>query len=121
MQSLPTTDRNQLGLSAQHRPQQAQQAAPACRAAIELKIPPSPLKVHIPFFFYHFNNNKAGWPNGKALDYESRDCRFDPCVGQLAAYHCSINSDTILLLSFGMLLVVFLIFWGLGCCGVDGR
>ena len=19
------------------------------------------------------------WPNGKALDYESRDCRFDPC------------------------------------------
>ncbi|KAJ5302356.1 hypothetical protein N7508_007219 [Penicillium antarcticum] len=25
---------------------------------------------------------KAGWPNGKALDYESRDCRFDPCVGQ---------------------------------------
>ncbi|KUM67036.1 hypothetical protein ACN42_g45 [Penicillium freii] len=23
----------------------------------------------------------AGWPNGKALDYESRDCRFDPCVG----------------------------------------
>jgi hypothetical protein len=25
--------------------------------------------------------NKAGWPNGKALDYESRDCRFDPCVG----------------------------------------
>ena len=24
---------------------------------------------------------KAGWPNGKALDYESRDCRFDPCVG----------------------------------------
>ena len=24
----------------------------------------------------------AGWPNGKALDYESRDCRFDPCVGQ---------------------------------------
>ncbi|KAF8848710.1 hypothetical protein BDZ45DRAFT_775040, partial [Acephala macrosclerotiorum] len=25
----------------------------------------------------------ACWPNGKALDYESRDCRFDPCVGQL--------------------------------------
>jgi hypothetical protein len=34
--------------------------------------------------------NKAGWPNGKALDYDfqgynpvglSRDCRFDPCVG----------------------------------------
>ena len=34
---------------------------------------------------YHIENsnlNKAGWPNGKALDYESRDCRFDPCVGQ---------------------------------------
>ncbi|KAL2793547.1 hypothetical protein BJX66DRAFT_222921 [Aspergillus keveii] len=25
----------------------------------------------------------ACWPNGKALDYESRDCRFDPCVGHL--------------------------------------
>ena len=25
-------------------------------------------------------NNMVGWPNGKALDYESRDCRFDPCV-----------------------------------------
>jgi hypothetical protein len=25
--------------------------------------------------------NVACWPNGKALDYESRDCRFDPCVG----------------------------------------
>ena len=25
--------------------------------------------------------SSAGWPNGKALDYESRDCRFDPCVG----------------------------------------
>ena len=24
---------------------------------------------------------QACWPNGKALDYESRDCRFDPCVG----------------------------------------
>jgi hypothetical protein len=23
----------------------------------------------------------AAWPNGKALDYESRDCRFDPCRG----------------------------------------
>jgi hypothetical protein len=21
----------------------------------------------------------GAWPNGKALDYESRDCRFDPC------------------------------------------
>ncbi|CRL21722.1 unnamed protein product [Penicillium camemberti] len=27
------------------------------------------------------HNSTAGWPNGKALDYESRDCRFDPCVG----------------------------------------
>ena len=26
---------------------------------------------------------QVGWPNGKALDYESRDCRFDPCVDQL--------------------------------------
>ena len=29
-----------------------------------------------------FINNTVGWPNGKALDYESRDCRFDPCVDQ---------------------------------------
>jgi hypothetical protein len=34
------------------------------------------------FSFNQFNNNKVGWPNGKALDYESRDCRFDPCVDQ---------------------------------------
>jgi hypothetical protein len=26
------------------------------------------------------SSSKVGWPNGKALDYESRDCRFDPCV-----------------------------------------
>jgi hypothetical protein len=24
----------------------------------------------------------GAWPNGKALDYESRDCRFDPCRAQ---------------------------------------
>ncbi|KAH8587690.1 hypothetical protein B0O99DRAFT_732981 [Bisporella sp. PMI_857] len=24
----------------------------------------------------------ACWPNGKASDYESGDCRFDPCAGQ---------------------------------------
>ena len=37
--------------------------------------------------------NKAGWPNGKALDYESRDCRFDPCVGQnflFSSFLCGI-------------------------------
>ncbi|PYI04400.1 hypothetical protein BO78DRAFT_171323 [Aspergillus sclerotiicarbonarius CBS 121057] len=28
-----------------------------------------------------FFNNQAGWPNGKALDYGSRDCRFESCVG----------------------------------------
>lgn len=27
------------------------------------------------------SNHRAGWPNGKALDFGSRDCRFDPCVG----------------------------------------
>ena len=32
-------------------------------------------------------NHEADWPNGKALDYESRDCRFDPCVGQIV--HCT--------------------------------
>jgi hypothetical protein len=31
----------------------------------------------------------VGWPNGKALDYESRDCRFDPCVDHLfASFAC---------------------------------
>ena len=32
----------------------------------------------------------ACWPNGKALDYESRDCRFDPCVGQIQARRSQI-------------------------------
>ena len=34
--------------------------------------------------FKTFTNamKQVGWPNGKALDYESRDCRFDPCVDQ---------------------------------------
>jgi hypothetical protein len=39
--------------------------------------------------------NKAGWPNGKALDYESRDCRFDPCVG-----HSIAIMTTMVVLSF---------------------
>ena len=34
-------------------------------------------------------NGQAGWPNGKALDYESRDCRFDPCVGHQFQFHCA--------------------------------
>jgi hypothetical protein len=29
---------------------------------------------------------QVGWPNGKALDYESRDCRFDPCVDQFFCF-----------------------------------
>jgi hypothetical protein len=37
--------------------------------------------------------NKVGWPNGKALDYESRDCRFDPCVDH------SIKPITIMVVS----------------------
>ena len=39
-----------------------------------------------PIFF----NKAAGWPNGKALDYESRDCRFDPCVGHFFFWHSGI-------------------------------
>lgn len=31
-------------------------------------------------------HRQAGWPNGKALDYESRDCRFDPCVGHFLVF-----------------------------------
>ena len=44
------------------------------------------------WFIYHIcavSSIKAGWPNGKALDYESRDCRFDPCVGQFFDLHWS--------------------------------
>ncbi|KAJ5438975.1 uncharacterized protein N7458_009973 [Penicillium daleae] len=33
-----------------------------------------------------FFNKTACWPNGKALDYESKDCRFDPCVGHVVVY-----------------------------------
>ncbi|KAJ6139211.1 hypothetical protein N7471_005697 [Penicillium samsonianum] len=35
----------------------------------------------------------AGWPNGKALDYESRDCRFDPCVGHLFLFFDKIYNE----------------------------
>jgi hypothetical protein len=35
----------------------------------------------------HINIKQACWPNGKALDYESRDCRFDPCVGHQLPVH----------------------------------
>ena len=34
------------------------------------------------FFAMLLQQSQVGWPNGKALDYESRDCRFDPCVDQ---------------------------------------
>lgn len=30
------------------------------------------------------NSSMATWPNGKALDYESRDSRFDPWRGQIS-------------------------------------
>ena len=42
-------------------------------------------------------NNMVGWPNGKALDYESRDCRFDPCVDQ----NIILIEDSPLLLDLG--------------------
>ena len=34
------------------------------------------------------HSKRGGWPNGKALDYESRDCRFDPCVAQKSDFFC---------------------------------
>ena len=43
----------------------------------------------------------AGWPNGKALDYESRDCRFDPCVGH---FFSSLKKVLFLLVLFISLL-----------------
>jgi hypothetical protein len=39
------------------------------------------------------SSSKVGWPNGKALDYESRDCRFDPCVDHTGAIPSSLESD----------------------------
>ena len=65
-------------------PVSAQMPRPAYGARYRAENSTSPPKGHIHFLLNQLNNNKAGWPNGKALDYESRDCRFDPCVGQLA-------------------------------------
>jgi hypothetical protein len=48
--------------------------------------------------------NKAGWPNGKALDYESRDCRFDPCVGQHVQQHPTMG-----VVPFVLLYLTFLV------------
>ena len=36
---------------------------------------------------------QACWPNGKALDYESRDCRFDPCVGHIPQLSSSTDDE----------------------------
>lgn len=44
--------------------------------------------------------NKVGWPNGKALDYESRDCRFDPCVDQQHYNHPALGARPFVLLFF---------------------
>ncbi|KAH9210580.1 hypothetical protein DL95DRAFT_307762 [Leptodontidium sp. 2 PMI_412] len=39
----------------------------------------------------HLTRKQADWPNGKALDYESRDCRFDPCVGHSIQFEEEYN------------------------------
>ncbi len=39
----------------------------------------------------------ACWPNGKALDYGSRDCRFESCVGH---FFLSDSLDSVLLFLF---------------------
>ena len=57
--------------------------APAC--GLPRRPPLGTLLPVSVWFMWHYSRRKqeelAGWPNGKALDYESRDCRFDPCVG----------------------------------------
>ena len=68
-------------------PASAQPPGPTCGARYCAENSTSPPKGHIHFLLNQFINNKAGWPNGKALDYESRDCRFDPCVGQREPLH----------------------------------
>ena len=35
----------------------------------------------------------ACWPNGKALDYGSRDCRFESCVGHSFLLFCFVASS----------------------------
>jgi hypothetical protein len=49
------------------------------------KVGPCPKNSAAPYIKTGPNiaTRQAGWPNGKALDYESRDCRFDPCVGHI--------------------------------------
>jgi hypothetical protein len=96
-------------------PASGQPPGPACRTRYRAENSPGPPKGHIHFLLNQFNNNnKAGWPNGKALDYESRDCRFDPCVGQSVEYHRSINDDTFFFHRRGAFLAVFEYFWELG-------
>ena len=34
----------------------------------------------------------VAWPNGKALDYESRDCRFDPCRDHICFVFCMFKT-----------------------------
>ncbi|KAE8383185.1 hypothetical protein BDV26DRAFT_160282 [Aspergillus bertholletiae] len=61
--------------------------------------------------------NKACWPNGKALDYGSRDCRFESCVGHfflLILYKYNILFYIYLLCVLNRWASFFYsIFWGL--------
>ena len=57
-------------------------------ADVQHRRPPSMrlslwLFVVFPIYFttrVKLTNQKVQWPNGKALGYEPRDCRFDPCL-----------------------------------------
>ena len=39
--------------------------------------------------------SQGGWPNGKALDFGSRDCRFDPCVARSLSFLVQVTSGRV--------------------------
>ncbi|KAI5802303.1 hypothetical protein FPQ18DRAFT_7442 [Pyronema domesticum] len=57
------------------------------------------LKINLQKLKDYTEHEMAAWPNGKALDYESRDCRFDPCCGHyISSFFASLASSLVSLI-----------------------
>ena len=90
-----------------------------------------------PIFHQINNDTPANWPNGKALDYESRDRRFESCIGHFGCWEFDfltfflhrgwksegVGSGGRCYLSIWLRIEMFSrnICWDGGCCRSGGR